>query len=185
MPGAHSYLQFILTLQIYTIPWPRMNELCKEKSQKSTGAWAATAGPCCSCQQDSPCNLHDDPGAHGNEQGGKAKQNGAKWTMRAAGMAWQRWAGKRSLLNKAAAGKHSRQTIRPAQALKKTTADDPAGIGLAAKQPADEVGRPLAVQCRLVEGVRWCWPHRRRARTYLPVSLPPIAFACLCPYPLP
>ena len=34
-------------------------------------------------------------------------------------MAWQRWAGKHSLQNKAVAGKHSRQTIRPAQALKK------------------------------------------------------------------
>ena len=40
-----------------------------------------------------------------------------------------------------------------------TAADDPAGTGLAAKQqPADVIGRPLAVQCRLVEGVRWCWP---------------------------
>ena len=65
-------------------------------------------------------------------------------------------------------------------------ADNPAGTGLAAKQqPADEVGRPLAVQCRLVEGVRWCWPLGRQARTYLTVSLPPIAFAWLCPYPLP
>ena len=51
-------------------------------------------------------------------------------------------------------------------------ADDPAGTGLEVKQPADEVGRPLALQCRLVEGVRWCWPLRRRARTYLTVSLP-------------
>ena len=33
-------------------------------------------------------------------------------------------------------------------------ADDPTGTGLAAKQPADEVGRPLAMRCRLVEGVR-------------------------------
>ena len=42
-----------------------------------TGARAATAGPCCSCQQDSPYNLRDDPGAHGNEQvGDKAKLNG-------------------------------------------------------------------------------------------------------------
>ena len=79
-----------------------------------------------------------------------------------------------------------------------TAADDPAGTGLAAKQqPADvvgrplskttatDVGRPLAVQCRLVEGVWWCWPLGRRARTYLPVSLPPIAFASLRQYPLP
>ena len=45
-----------------------------------------------------------------NKGRGNAKQNGAK-TMRAAGMAWQRWAGKYSLQNKAVAGKHSRQTI--------------------------------------------------------------------------
>ena len=45
----------------------------KEKESK-TGARAATAGPCCSCQQDSPYNFRDDPGAHGNEQVG-AKQN--------------------------------------------------------------------------------------------------------------
>ena len=51
-------------------------------------------------------------------------------------------------------------------------ADDLPGTGLVAKQwPADEVGRPrskttaaddvgrpLTVQCRLMEGVRWCWP---------------------------
>ena len=70
--------------------------------------------------------------------------------------------------------------------LEETAADDPADTGLTAKQqPADVVGRPLTVQCRLVEGVRWCWPLKRRARTYLPVSLPPIAFACHCTYPLP
>ena len=70
--------------------------------------------------------------------------------------------------------------------LEATAADDPAGTGLAAKQqPADDVGQPLAVQCRSVEGVHWCWPLGGRAQTYLPVSLPPIAFACLCPYPLP
>ena len=61
--------------------------------------------------------------------------------------------------------------------LEETAADDPAGTGLTAKQPADEVGRPLAVQCRLVEGVRWCWPLRRRARTYINVSLPTY---CVC-----
>ena len=33
-------------------------------------------------------------------------------------MAWQRRAGTHSLLSKAAAGEHSRRTIRPAQALK-------------------------------------------------------------------
>ena len=54
MPGAHSYLQYILTYKFYTKPWPRINGLCrKKKSESKTGARAATAGPCCSCQQDS------------------------------------------------------------------------------------------------------------------------------------
>ena len=80
-----------------------------------------------------------------------------------------------------------------------TAADDPAGTGLAAKQqPADVIGRPLSkttatdvarppvVQCRLVEGVRWCWHSKGGLRPTLPVSLPPIiAFACHRPYPLP
>ena len=62
-------------------------------------------------------------------------------------------------------------TIRQSTGLKETTATD--------------VGRPLAVQCRLVEGVRWCWHSKGGLRPTLPVSLPPIAFACLRPYPLP
>ena len=33
--------------------------------------------------------------------------------------------------------------------------------------------------------VRWCRPLRKRARPYPTVSPQPIAFACLCPYPLP
>ena len=119
-----------------------------KKPKVNTGAWAATAGPCCSCQRGSPCNLCDDPGAHGNEQGaGKCK------TER----------GKNDEGSRYGMAKVGRQT---------QLADDPAGTGLAAKQPADEVGRPLAMQCRLVEGVRWCWPLRGRARTYLTVSLP-------------
>ena len=36
-----------------------------------------------------PANLREDPGAHGNEQGGNAKQNGGWWTW-AVGMALQR-----------------------------------------------------------------------------------------------
>ena len=66
--------------------------------------------------------------------------------------------------------------------LAETAADDPAGTGLAAKQqPADDVGRPLAVRCRLVEGVQWCWPLRRRAQTY-PTCLPPTYRLCPSPY---
>ena len=64
-------------------------------------------------------NLHDDPGTHGNEQGagickterGKKNDEGSRHGM-------AKWAGKQSLQNKAVAGKHSRRTIRPAQALK-------------------------------------------------------------------
>ena len=131
-------------------------------------------------------------------RGGKAKLNGAKCAEGSRhGMA------KASRHTKPAEQGRCRQT-QPADdptgtgLVVTTAADDPAGTGLAAKlQPADvigrplskttatDVGRPLAVQCRLVEGVRWCWPLRRRAQTYLPVSLPPIAFACHCTYPLP
>ena len=90
---------------------------------------------------------------------------------RAVGMAWQRRAGTQSLQNKAAAGGHSRRTTRPAQALKQ---QQPAvGRPRSKTTAADDVGRPLAVQCRLVEGVQWCWPLRRRAQTYLPTCLPP------------
>ena len=146
------------------------------------GAWAATAGPCCSCQQDSPCSCCVDPGANGNEQEGQSKiERGLVNVGSRHGM--QRWTGKQSRQNKAAAGEHSRQMFCPAQALEQNSQQL---AGLAAKQqPADEVGRPLAVQCRLVEGVRWCWPLGRRARTYLAISLPPITFACHRLYPLP
>ena len=103
-------------------------------------------------------NFRDDPGAHGNEQGaGKIRtERGLVNVGSRHGMA------KVDRQTKPAEQGHCRQT-----------------------QPADEVGRPLTMQCRLVEGVRWCWPLGRWARTYLPVSLPPIAFACLCPYALP
>ena len=55
---------------------------------------------------------------------------------------------------------NSRQMIRPAQALQKNTAGR-------RSWPAS-----CLVQWRLVEGVRWCWPLGRRARTYPTVSLP-------------
>ena len=63
--------------------------LCRKKKESNgTGARAATAGPCCSCQRDSSRSLqtvgyndestNGDPGAHGNEQGKQNEQNGAK-----------------------------------------------------------------------------------------------------------
>ena len=102
--------------------------------------------------------LHGDPGAHGNDQGGKAKLNRTGKTMRrAVGMAWQRRAGT--------------QPAEQGRCRRTQPADDLPGTGLEAKQPAvgrprstttaaDDVGRPLAVQCREVEGMRWCWHSR-------------------------
>ena len=117
-----------------------------------------------------------------NEQGGgQSKMNGGKNVDVGSGHGMAKVAGKQSRQNKAAAGEHSRRTIRPAQASKK---QQPAVVRPRSKTTAADVGRPLDVQCRLVEGVRWCWPLRW-AQTYLPVSLPPIAFACHCSYPLP
>ena len=60
-----------------------------------------------------------------------------------AGKEWQA----HSLLNKATAGKHSRRTLRPAQASKQT--NGPQLAGLSAKQQLQtNVGLPLTVQCR-------------------------------------
>ena len=116
-----------------------------------------------------------DPGAHDNEQGtGKCKtERGKNDEGSRHGMAWQRWLQANTACR-----------TRPLQANTAGRRSD-RHRPCSKQQPADEVGRPLAMQCRLVEGVRWCWPLRRRARTYLTVSLPPIAFACLRPYPLP
>ena len=52
--------------------------LCRKKKVK-TGARAATAGPCCSCQQDSLCNLPRRSWRTWNEQGAKqSKLTGGK-----------------------------------------------------------------------------------------------------------
>ena len=112
-----------------------------------------------------------------NEQGqSKMNRTGARTLMRAVGMAWQRRAGTQSPQDTAAAGKHSRQMICPAQASMK---QQPAvGRPRSKTTAADDVGRPLAVQCRLVEGVRWCWPLGRRAQTYS-TCLPPTYRLCL------
>ena len=65
--------------------------LCRKKKVK-TGARAATAGPCCSCQQGSSYNLQRRSWRTWNEQGGgQSKMNGARTLMWAVGMAWQRW----------------------------------------------------------------------------------------------
>ena len=93
--------------------------------------------------------------------------------MRAVGMAWQRRAGTQP----ADLGR-CRQT-QPADGLPGTGLEE-------TQQPADQVGRPLrAVQ---VDGGSAVVLATQEAGSDLPnlsVSLPPIAFACHCLYPLP
>ena len=93
-------------------------------------------------------------------------------------------AGKHSRQNRAAAGEHSRRTIRPAQASKKQRPQMLAG--LAAKQ------QPQTTLAGLSPCSAGWWSEYDGAghsegglRPTLPVSLPPIAFACHCTYPLP
>ena len=143
------------------------------------GARAATADPRCSCQRDSPYNLNDDPGAHGNEQGAKqSKMNGGKNVEGSGHDMAKVAAGKQSLQNKAATGKHSRQMVCPAQASKKNNSQQLAG--LAAKQ-----------QPQMLAGLSPCSAGRwrecggaghseRRAQTYS-TCLPPTYRLCLSP----
>ena len=172
--------------------------LCRKKKSKWTGARAATAGPCCSCQRDSPRSLqtcwvtNGDPGAHGHETGGKqskvnrtglSKTERGQELMRAVGMAGKEWQA-HSPLNK-----HCRRT---------QPADSPPGTGLKTNE-RPTVGRPCSknnscrrcwpASCRAVqvEGESAMVPAPRKAGSDLPnpISTPPIAFACHCPYPLP
>ena len=66
-----------------------------------------------------------------NKGRGNAKQNGGKRRIEGSRHGWQRWAGK-AWQNKAVAGEHSRQMKWPAQALKqKHQQTNPTGTGLA------------------------------------------------------
>jgi len=110
------------------------------------GARAATAGPCCSCQQGSPRKLRDDPGAHGNEQGaGKCRTERGKKMTRAVGMAWQRWAGK-AWQNKAVVGKQPADEMAGTGRAAKTPADDLAGTGLAVNNSRPTIQPAQALQ---------------------------------------
>ena len=72
-------IQYILTYKFYTKPWPRINGLCRKKEQSivKTGARAASAGPCCSCQQDSLYNSRRSWRTWNEQGGGQSKMNGA------------------------------------------------------------------------------------------------------------
>ena len=130
--------------------------------------------------------LNDDPGAHGHEQGAKQHERGKNDEGSGHGMA-----------------KASRQTKPAEQGRCRQTqpADDPTCTGLEAKQLLQTI-RPI--QASQQNNSHRCWLASRRAvqvgggsavvpatqkagsdLPYLPVSLPPIAFACHRPYPLP
>ena len=120
MPGdAHSYLQQTAYLINFTLTHGPGSWTLQEKegkSQKWTGARAATAGPCCSCQRDSLAACKHvgfvdkllaltDPGAHGNEQGqankseldgGKAKLERGQELVKGSGHGRQRWQGRQN-----------------------------------------------------------------------------------------
>ena len=110
--------------------------LCRKKvSQKGTGARAASAGPCCSCQQDSLAACKHVGSTFRRSwrtwtEQGKSKMNGGKMLRRAVGMAWQRRAGTQPA-EQATAGGHSQRILRPAQASRNNGQQL---AGLAAKQ---------------------------------------------------
>ena len=88
-----------------------------------------------------------------------------------------------SLQNKAAAGKHSRRTLRPAQASKKQPADG---------RPRGKQQQPQTMSACLSPCSAGMWGECKGVcsqegglRPTYTVSTPPIAFACHCPYPLP
>ena len=173
--GGHTHIQYILAPdKFYTNHGPGSWTLQeKGKSQKPAHGLPLQARVVAANRTVLTTSC-DDPGAHGNEQGGgQSKMNGGK-NVEGSGHGIAKVAGKQSRQNKAAAGEHSRRTIRPAQASKK---QQPAvGQPRSKTTAADDVGRPLAVQCRLVEGVRWCWHSRGGLRpTYLsPSHLSPL-----------
>ena len=125
-------------------------------------------------------NCCDDPGAHGNEQGG-ANQNrtGAK-SDEGSRHGWQRWVGKQSLLNKAVAGKHSRRTIRPAQALKNSCRRS-GRYRPRSKTTASRRSWPASRRAVQVGGGSAVVLATRKASSDPPNYLPPTYRLCLSP----
>ena len=107
------------------------------------------------------CNRHWVMAKAGRQ--GMARQNKAVVAKRAGGEAdrhrpCSKTAGRRSDRHRPCS-KNSQQMKWPAEALQQNSQQ--------MKLPA-----PCLVQWRLVEGVRWCWPLGRRARTSPTVSFP-------------
>ena len=64
------------------LPTGQSRQHSRWSDDANNGAQAASAGPCYGCLQGSPCKLREDPGAHGNEQGGEMQnRTGAKMTV--------------------------------------------------------------------------------------------------------
>ena len=123
---------------------------------------------------------HDDPGAHGNEQGQtKLTERGQEHEE---GSGHDKGKQAHSPQNKPLqADTAGRRSARHRPQKKQPAVGRPHSKATA----ADDVGLPLDVQCRLMGGVQWCWPSEGGLRPTYPVSTPPIAFACHCTYPLP
>ena len=100
---------------------------------------------------------------------------------RAVGMAGKDGTADTKPAEQGTAGRHSRQTLRPAQASKQTAHSWPV---VQQKQPLPDDVLPLAMQ---VSGGSAAVLTARKAGSDLPtpVPTPPIASACHCPYPLP
>ncbi len=117
MPGAHSYT-IHLNLQIYTTPWPRINGLCRKKAKSQPAHGPPLQARVVAANRTVLATVVTIP-AHMVMNKGRGNQNrtGAgehgQWAWHGKGGT----AGKQSRQNRAAAGKHSRRTIRPAQAL--------------------------------------------------------------------
>ena len=153
----------------------------KEQEKSKTGARAASCRPVLQLPTGQFLPLATTILAHMDmDRWGQSKMNGGK---RREGQ-WA-WHGKGGRQAKPAEQGRCRRT-QPADGLPGTglEANNSQAVGRPRSKTtaADDVGRPLAVQCRLMEGVRWCWHSRGGLR---PTSLPPIAFACHCLYPLP
>ena len=130
-----------------TVKWTRRTgRHCRPMLQLPTGQFSQLANMLI-------CTTCDDPGAHGNEQ--VAKHNGAKWTG-ASKMNGARTDGQWAWQAKIAAGT---QPAEQNHCRRTQPADSPSGTGLetnsqqlaglvAETTAADDVGLPLAVQCR-------------------------------------
>ena len=153
MPGAHTHLQYNLAYKFYTKPWPRIMDSAGKRSQSQKPAHGPPLqARVVAANRTVLTTCDDDPGTHGHGQVGAKQNERGQTDVEGSGHGM---------------AKASRHTKPAEQGRCRRTqpADNPTGTGLE-ETTATDVGRPLAVQCRLVEGVRWCWPLRRRAQTY-------------------